>query len=146
MNYAVIIEALIATSAIYISAYVISLIYLLSIGRKMVKREFRLRRGFSMLLAVSILSFLYSGMRFIVLSDSTILLDYIPIIGVFSFVGVGCARLCIDKYQELQTMLKPMQQAQQKTPSNASEQDTDDDEDDMLKPSNLTQPLASSKK
>jgi hypothetical protein len=43
-------------------------------------------------------------------------------------------------------MLKPMQQAQQKTPSNASEQDTDDDEDDMLKPSNLTQPLASSKK
>lgn len=145
MNYAVIIEALIATSAIYISAYVISLVYLLSTGRKMVKREFRLRRSFSMLLAVSILSFLYSGIRFIVLSDSTLLLDYIPVIGVFSFVGVGCARLCIDKYKELKTMLKPMQQAQKKS-SKTAKQDKNGDEDDMLKSSNLTQPLASSKK
>ena len=144
MNYTVIIEALIATSAIYISAYIISLIYLLSIGRKMVKREFKLRRSFSMLFVVSILSFFYSGARFIVLSDSTILLDYIPVIGVFSFVGVGCARLCIDKYKELGAMLKPMQQAQKKS-SKTAEQDTDED-DDMLKPSNLTQPLASSKK
>lgn len=145
MNYAVIIEALIAASAIYISAYVISLIYLLSIGRKMVKREFRLRRGLSMLLSVSILSFLYSGIRFIGFSNSTALLDYIPIIGVFSFVGVGCARLCIDKYKELQSMLKPMQQTQKKS-SNDSEQGTGEDGDDMLKSSNLTQPLASSKK